>query len=60
MSAFESWLTDDDIQRLWKVCHGELPEVAATYDEMKEFERVVMHTAMIKMGGAGYNTAQLN
>ncbi len=38
----ESWLTDDDAKRLWKVCHGELPEAFASEDELKEFQRVLL------------------
>jgi hypothetical protein len=59
MDEIESWLTDSDLQRLWDVCHGILPQVAASEDELAEFERVVMHAAMIKMGGTGYTTAIL-
>lgn len=59
MSQFETWLTEEDIQRLWDVCHGVLPEAAATFDEIEEFERLVLHSAMIKMGGEGYIQATL-
>lgn len=38
----ESWLTDDDAKRLWKVCHGELPESFATDNELEEFHRVLL------------------
>lgn len=51
---FESWLDADDVDRLWKVVHGELPEVAATADEIDEFHRVVTHTAMLKVAGKDY------
>jgi hypothetical protein len=59
MDSLDTWLQEDDVQRLWQVCHGLLPETAATFDEIKEFERIVMHTAMIKMGGAGYTQSTL-
>lgn len=60
MSQFETWLTDEDAQRLWNVCQGNLPESAATHEELVEFERVVMHAAMLKMGGEDYETATLH
>jgi hypothetical protein len=59
MDSLDTWLQEDDVQRLWQVCHGLLPETAATFDEIKEFERVVMHAAMLKAGGEGYSTAPL-
>jgi hypothetical protein len=52
--AFETWLSDEDCQRLWAVCHGTLPDVAASTDELVEFERVVTHVAMLKVGGPEY------
>ena len=55
----DSWLDPDDIPRLWAVVHGELPEVAATSDEITELLRIVEHAAMLKMGGSGYKTARL-
>jgi hypothetical protein len=42
------------VDRLWKVVHGELPEVAATADEIDEFHRVVVHAAMLKVAGKDY------
>jgi hypothetical protein len=60
VSQFETWLTEEDTQRLWNVCHGLLPETAATPDEIIEFERVVTHAAMLKMGGTGYDSAPLH
>jgi hypothetical protein len=55
--TFDSWLTEDDIQRLWDVVHGNLAEEFATHDEVQEFSRIVMHAAMTKVGGAEYETA---
>lgn len=55
----ESWLDPDDIPRLWAVMHGDLPETAATADEIDELLRIVQHAAMLKMGGSGYQTATL-
>ena len=51
---FESWLDPEDVDRLWRVVHGELPEVAATSDELVEFERLVVHAAMLKVAGPDY------
>ena len=55
----DSWLEEEDVERLWAVAHGLLPETAATADELEEFLRVVQHAAMLKMGGSGYQTARL-
>lgn len=55
----DTWLEEGDIQRLWDVCHGILPEAAATFDEIKEFERLVLHTAMVKVAGKDFITATI-
>jgi hypothetical protein len=52
--TFETWLSDEDCMRLWAVVQGDLPESAATDDELVEFERCVTHAAMVKMAGADY------
>jgi hypothetical protein len=59
MDDFDSWLEEDDVQRIWDVAHGHLPATAATMDELVEFERLVQHAAMLKMGGSGYQAATL-
>lgn len=59
MDDFDSWLEEEDIQRIWDVAHGLLPATAATLDELVELERLVRHAAMLKMGGSGYQTATL-
>ena len=51
---FDTWLSENDIDRLWKVSHGELPPAAASSDEMDEFLKVVTHAAMVKMAGSDY------
>lgn len=51
---FDTWLKEQDIERLWAVCHGTLPETAATVDEIVEFERLVMHAAMLRVAGPDY------
>jgi hypothetical protein len=48
---FDTWLKEEDIQRLWDVVHGTLPEIAASSDEIDEFQRLVTHCAMLKVGG---------
>jgi hypothetical protein len=45
----ESWLTNEDKQRIWKVVHGQLPESFITDNELKEFNRVLMVAALMKM-----------
>lgn len=52
--TFETWLTEEDSMRLWRVVHGELPESAATDVELVEFERLVTHAAMLKIAGEDY------
>jgi len=44
----ESWLTDEDKERVWKVVHGELPESFITDNELREFNRVIMVAALMK------------
>jgi hypothetical protein len=56
---FDTWLTEEDTQRLWAVCHGELPAHLATGDELVEFERLVMYTAMLKVGGEEFAGATI-
>jgi hypothetical protein len=53
-AQFDSWLDAEDVDRLWRVVHGELPETAATADEIMEFQRVVTHAAMLKVAGKDY------
>jgi hypothetical protein len=57
---FETWLTEEDVTRLYLVAVGELPDTQATHDELEEFSKVVFHSAMIKMGGEGYDSATLH
>jgi hypothetical protein len=56
---FDTWLTEEDTQRLWAVCQGNLPESAATDSELVEFERVIMYSAMIKIGGEEFAGATI-
>lgn len=49
----DTWLDEDDVQRLWAVAHGELPEEFASGDELDEFLRVVEAVAMAKHGYQG-------
>jgi hypothetical protein len=59
IDEIDTWLSDNDIIRLWKVIQKELPDAAASSDEMDEFLKVVTHVAMIKTGGSGYETATI-
>ena len=56
---FDTWLEEEDVERLWAVVHGDLPETATSADEIDEFKRWVEHCARIKMGGDGYLGATL-
>ena len=57
---FKTWLSDSDVERLFKVCHGELPQELASEKEIDEFTRVVMHTVMLKYGGEDYFSKTLH
>jgi len=55
----DSWLDEQDIERMFAVVDGLLPDVAVTDAEIVEFQRVVNHAIMIKNGGSGYQGATL-
>lgn len=59
MKDVDTWLNENDIERLWKVIQGELPHAAASSDEMDEFLKLVTHVAMVKMGGSEYQTSTI-
>jgi hypothetical protein len=56
---FETWMTEADVERVYKVCTGQLPEEFTTEDELAEFCLVVEHAAMLKLGGEGYDNSML-
>lgn len=56
MMEFDTWLTEADVERLWAVCHGTLPEIYASADEIDEFHRLVTHAAMLRVAGPDYLT----
>lgn len=49
----DTWLSEDDVQRLWDVAHGELPQEFASEDELIEFARVVEAVGLAKQGYTG-------
>ena len=57
MMEFDTWLEERDIKRLWAVCHGTLPEIYASGEEIDEFHRLVTHAAMLKVAGTDYTQA---
>jgi hypothetical protein len=57
MMEFDTWLTEADIERLWAVCHGTLPEIYASGEEIDEFYRLVTHAAMLRVAGEDYSKA---
>lgn len=59
MTKFDTWLSDSDLERLWKVTHGELPLSFASSDEMNEFFNVVNQAGMQKIAGKEWLTATL-
>ena len=54
MTEFDTWLEEADIERLWAVCHGTLPEIYASAEEIDEFHRLVTHAAMLRVAGEDY------
>ena len=50
MDGIETWLTLEDMQRIWSVVMQNAPEVLASEDELIEFHRVVELAAQIKYG----------
>jgi hypothetical protein len=53
MAVVDTWLSEDDCMRLWRVAHGQLPESFATADELDEFLHVIELIAARKMGYEG-------
>lgn len=56
----DTWLSEDDLLRLWEVCEGIRPQGAATYKELIEFIRVVNLAAMFKVAGEDITDKILN
>lgn len=44
----ETWLSQRDIERIYRVIQGELPESHAGLEELREFERLVVAAAVAK------------
>lgn len=41
VKVFDTWLEDRDIERIWKVIHGELPLEFCSKEEMDEFSNII-------------------
>jgi len=54
MDKYDTWLSDEDIQRLWDVTHGLLPSTFASSDEMEEFLNVVNQAWLRKIGNSPF------
>ena len=50
INSIETWLTLDDMRRIYSVVNDNAPEVLASEDELTEFARVVDLAAQIKYG----------
>lgn len=48
--TIETWLTAEDMQRLWRVVMEDAPEVLASESELREFARVVELAGYKKWG----------
>lgn len=55
----DSWLEEEDIDRIFLAAEGTLPSTAVTEDELVEFHRIVDHLIKIRAGGSGYQQATL-
>jgi endonuclease/exonuclease/phosphatase family metal-dependent hydrolase len=55
----DSWLEEEDIDRIFLAAEGTLPSTAVTEDELTEFQRIVDHLIKIRAGGSGYQQATL-
>lgn len=52
----ETWLSQRDIERIYLVVQGELPESCAGEEELQEFTRLIIATAVAKGKLPGNNT----
>lgn len=51
MNGFETWLTPYDVDRLYRICNGDLTEGATSENELMEFQRYVDYIAQLKRAG---------
>jgi len=56
---FDTWLSDEDIERLWNVTHGNLPNSFASPEEMEEFLNVVHQAWLRKIGNNPFKAVTL-
>lgn len=47
---FDTWLSEQDIQRIWDVTHGNLPATFASETELEEFLNIVHQAWLVKIG----------
>lgn len=50
LDTIDTWLTLDDMRRIYSVVNDNAPEILASEDELTEFARVVELAAQIKYG----------
>lgn len=55
----DTWLSLEDIDRLWRVVHGELPASFMSKKEEAEFLRVINHIGMQKLAGNQWLTSTI-
>jgi hypothetical protein len=55
----DTWLSNEDMQRLWRVVHGELPASFMSKKEEKEFLRVINIIGMQKVAGNEWLTSTI-
>lgn len=49
-TEIDTWLTREDLSRIWAVVHGHAPEIMASEDELTEFARVIELASHLKYG----------
>lgn len=50
---FDTWLSEEDIERVWRVTQGELSEDFTTLEELIEFQNVLLLAYQHKHGMVG-------
>jgi hypothetical protein len=55
----ETWLSKQDMERIWRVVHGELPASFMSKKEEKEFLRVINIIGMQKIAGNEWLTSTI-
>lgn len=55
----DTWFSHEDLERIWRISHGELPFSLLSKEEEKEFIRVINYIGMHKIAGKEWLTSTL-